>query len=280
MHRIPIVCVLACASAAIATPAPQPPQPRWADWVGDWTGKLKWTGCTADGADAAALSVEATDGALSIDLTPAGAALAPMSPVDDGGTWLGQQADVTVRLTAGKADQLEVMVDLESGCQMRGQLARATTGIAACDRLVGWSRIEARCGKLVRPPLELASRLARQRESWARAKGPEKRKVAAQCEARATKVETELVDAGCAPNPDPEIGMRGAQCQALRQVAARFSRCTSGDPDLKARFEQGAAQLAAASQTADRTELPIVDAECRELHRQIATEARHYGCPP
>jgi hypothetical protein len=74
--------------------------------------------------------------------------------------------------------------------------------------------------------------------------------------------------------------MRGAQCQALRQIAARFGRCTSSPPDLKSHFEQGAAQLASASQSADLSQLPVVDAECRELRTRIASAAQLYGCPP
>jgi hypothetical protein len=285
MRRVPLLSMLvAVASTSLAAPAPTT---TWADWVGEWTGKLTWTSCTADGFATAALPLEATDGAVAIDLTPAGGALGMMTLVDESGSWLGHQADVTVHVTRPKADVLEVAVDLDSGCQMRARMQRASTGIAACDRLVAWSRIESRCAKLDKPPLEPAARLARQRDTWAKARtadrksaGSALKEIAAQCEARSTKVEAELIDVGCAPNADPEIGTRGPQCQAVRQIAARFARCTSSPPDLRSRFEQDAAQLAAAAQTADSSGLPIIDAECRTLRARIASAAQHYVCAP
>ncbi|MDB4954692.1 MAG: hypothetical protein JWO36_2261 [Myxococcales bacterium] len=283
MRRVPIIAILIWATVAGAKPtatAPKPvPATTWADWVGDWAGKLTWRSCTADGAPAVSLPIEATNGAVTIDLTAAGSALGMMSLVDETGSFMGQQADITVHLTR-HADTVELAVDLTSGCQVRGSLQRTSvTGIAQCDRLVAWAQIEARCTKLDRPPLELATRLARQRETWSKAHAEERTKIVAQCDARSTKVEAELVDAGCAPNPDPEIGLRGAQCQVLRQIAARFERCASSPPDLKTRFGQSAAQLAAAAQTADTSAMPVVDAECRELRARIASAAQHYACP-
>jgi hypothetical protein len=280
MRRVVLLLVSAIAGGADAAPA-APPATAWADWVGDWTGKLTWTGCTSDGAPSATLSIDASDGAMAIDLAPAGVALGAMSLIDDGGNWMGQQADVTVRVSRATTGVLDVAVELDSGCRMRGALKRTSTGIAACDRLVGWARVEARCTKLVRPPLEVAPRLARQRETWSSAKGvTERSKIAAQCETRASRVEAQLVDAGCAPYPDPEIGIRGAQCQAVRQIAARFARCSAPEADLKAVVSQAAAQLSAAVQTADGATLPMVEAQCRELSKRIATESRIYGCPP
>src|SRR5262249_53150354 len=153
-----------------------------------------------------------------------------LSLVEDGTGWAGQKGDVSVRL-ARKADAIELAVDIDSGCQLRGTLKRATVGISACDRLDAWARIEARCTKLSKPPLESIARLVRQRESWTKAKGEARGKLAAQCDARADKVELELVDAGCAPNPDPSVGLNGAECRALQQTWARLGKCTNLPPD-------------------------------------------------
>jgi len=247
----------------------------WADWIGDWHGKLSWKGCTADGAGSATLPFEASDGAVSIDLTNAGDGLLPMSLVEDSAGWAGQSGDVTVHITH-KNDKLSLAVDLDSGCQARGELRRDTSGIAACDQLVAWARIEARCTKLVKPPLENEARLARQRATWGKA---DRTKLAAQCEARASKVETELVDAGCAPNPDPTIGMRGAECRALAQAATRLGRCSAVPSDLATLITQEAGALVGAAQQASKAELPYVEVQCKRVRERITQTVQQSGCP-
>jgi hypothetical protein len=273
-----VLLILAAASGALAGPAPAPV--TWADWVGDWDGKLKWANCTADGADRATLPFEAVDGAVSIDLSPAGSALALMPLVEDADGWLGQQADVTVHVKRAKADKLELAIDLDSGCQIRGTLARSSVGIPACDRLAAWARIETHCTKLSRPPLENTARLVRQREEWKKARGDDRTKLAAQCTARSTKVEQELVDTGCAPHPDPAIGMRGAECQALHGISARLTRCSALPSDQRDTYAREVLVLLAAAQGADKASLPIVDAECKRTRERLFAIAQQVGCPP
>jgi hypothetical protein len=282
VRRPAVLVILAAASGALATPAPQPLS--WADWVGDWDGKLKWASCSAEGAEHASLALDALDGSVSIDLTPAGAALPALSLAEDGEGWSAQQGDVAVRVKRGKSDKkgdtLELAVDLDSGCQVRGTLRRASVGIAACDRLAAWARIESHCTKLSRPPLENAARLARQRAAWRKATGEDKTKLAAQCTARSAKVEQELVDIGCAPNPDPTIGMRGAECQALRGIAGRLSRCANLPSDQRDAYAREVLVLLAAAQGADKASLPVVDAECKRERDKLFAIAQQVGCPP
>jgi hypothetical protein len=274
--RRPLVVLglaLAIAGGAIAAPPAAPIS--WADWVGDWQGKLEWKSCTADGARTATLPLEATDGAVAIDLANAGDALGALSLVEDGAGWMGQNGDVRVHISR-KADKLELAVDLESGCQVRGELRRESSGIAACDRLATWARIEARCTKLVKPPLENEARLARQRASWAKA---DRSKLSAQCEARASKVETELVDVGCAPSPDPAIGMNGAECRALAQAATRLGRCAAVPSDLATLIAQEAQALVGAAQQASKAELPYVEVQCKRVRERITQTVQQSGCP-
>jgi len=277
MRRAAFVGTLVVAAAAIAKPAETP---RWGDWVGDYTGKLAWTSCTAEGAGSATLAFDATDGQVAIDLAPAGASLEPVSLTEDDAGWTGRNGDVGVHLARPKADTVELAVDLDSGCQVRGTLRRASTGIAACDRLAGWARIEHRCTKLTKPPLEQPSRLAHQRATWLAAKGDARVKLAAQCDARAQKVELELIDAGCAPNPDPAIGLRGGECTALRVSANKLSRCRSLPPDVDAALEQEASGLVSAAQSADSAVLHEVEAECRALRARIVAASQQSGCIP
>lgn len=279
MRRAPGVLILALASGALAAPA-EPPRTTWANWVGSWNAKLKWASCAADGEERATVSVDAVDGAVSVDLTAAGGALAEMSLVEDKDGWSGQQGDVTVRLRrSSKADELELAIDLDSGCEIRGSLSRTSTGIAACDRLAAWARIESHCTKLVKPPLENPARLAKQREQWLAAKGDQRTKLAAQCTARATKLETALIDVGCAPSPDPQIGLRGAECQALKVASGRLGRCGNVPYDVRSALEREVVVLVAASQGADKAALPVVEAECKQARDRLLAIGKQAGCP-
>ncbi|HUJ61867.1 MAG TPA: hypothetical protein VLX92_25355 [Kofleriaceae bacterium] len=275
MRRLP-VAMLAIASGALAAPAAAPS--TWADWVGDWDGKLKWTSCTIAGSPDARVALDATDGAVAADFGQD--AFGVLSLVEDRAGWIGQRGDLTAHLARPRADTLDVAIELDSGCQIRGTLHRASIGIAACDRLAGWARIESRCSKLARPPLEDAARLARQKATWAKAHGDDRARIGAQCDARASRIEAELIDAGCAPNPDPSIGLRGAECQAMRASAARLSRCPATDPDLGAVLSREATSLVAAAQTASDAALPVVEAECHDLREKITRVAQRDGCPP
>jgi hypothetical protein len=278
MRRAPVILSLAIASGALADP---PPAPRlsWADWVGDWEGKLKWQSCSAEGEERPTLSLDASDGVLTLDLRNAGGALRELSLVEAAPGLSGQQGDVTVTVKRPKAEALELVVDLESGCQISGTLTRPSIGIASCDRLSAWARIESQCTKLSKPPLENPARLARQREQWAKAKGEARTKLSAQCTARGTKVEAALIDAGCAPHPDPSIGLRGAECQALRGTSARIVRCGNVPLDLREAIEREAVVLIAASQGADKAALPVVEAECKQARDRFVTIAKQAGCP-
>jgi hypothetical protein len=279
MRRVLFVVVLAGASGALAR-APAAPAAVWADWVGDWQGKLRWTSCTSEGEPSASFELDATDGAVAIDLTGMGGGIGAVSLVEDNGGWSGQQADFVVRVARPHDGALEVAVELDSGCHVNASLRRTTVGIAACDRLAGWARIESRCTKLSKPPRENLARLVRQRAEWEKTRVAQRGELAAQCEARAAKVETELVDVGCAPNPDPAIGLRGAECQALRQVGERIARCSGFPPDMRAQLASDAAYLAGTAQQASAATLPVIEHSCKQLRERLAGLVRNAGCPP
>ncbi|MBV8761349.1 MAG: hypothetical protein JO257_28890 [Deltaproteobacteria bacterium] len=280
MRRAVLVGSLAVTAVALAKPPETHELPKWGDWVGEYTGKLAWSSCTAEGEGSATLAVDASDGQVAIDLTPAGGSLEPITLLEDNGAWIGQHGDVSVHLAHPRPDTLDLAIDLDSGCQVRSSLKRASTGIASCDRLAGWARIEQRCTKLTKPPLENQSRLAHQRATWLAAKGDARTKLAAQCDARAQKVELELVDAGCAPNPDPTIGLRAAECTALRVSASKLSRCRNLPPDVEIALEQEASGLVSAAQSADSAVLHEVETECRALRARIVAASQQSGCIP
>src|SRR5512138_2500128 len=256
------------AGSALAAPAPKP-APTWADWVGDYSGTRGWTGCSAPGAKTAAISVDAIDGALTVDLAKAGGGLRALPLVEEDTAWTAQQGDISARLGRPSPNTLALTVELESGCRVTAQLKRATTKLDACDRLVAWTRVEARCTKLHDAPLEDPAAIAR--TSW-------KAGDADRCQLRAANVELELVDAGCAPHPDPLIGVRAADCLALAATADKLHRCGNVPPQLKAYLVNSAHGLAAAAQTADKGTLPVVEAQCRDAKTLLIGAATKFSC--
>jgi hypothetical protein len=250
---------------------------KWADWVGDYEGKLRWTGCSAAGGESATVAIDASDAVMRVDLAPISSGLASMTLVDDEGGWLAQQGDVTTHLNRPRDGVLELAVELDSGCSIRGSLKRASSGIAACDRLVAWSRIEGKCTKLAGPVLENPARLVRQRESWAKARGEERTSLATQCDSRSIKVETELVDAGCAPNPDVGL-VDSAQCRKLAAVAAKLERCAAIPPTVKNEINLLTIQLLGGSQSVDASTRPVVDAQCQAATTRLHDMAPKFRC--
>lgn len=255
-----------CTTAAADNP---PPRPSWAEWVGDWTGPLAWRSCAVDGNKSATLALEATDGALSIDLAPAGNRLEKLSLVPDSDAparLTAQTADVTLRLDFDKGTW-KLHADMASGCQLDGKLSRASTGTVACDRLAAWTRIEAKCTKLPGKPLDEDPKLK-----------DLKKATAAACDARSAKLATELIDAGCAPSPDLDLGTRATSCRALVAEANALDRCAKAPAEVRHRLVTLAMQMAAAAQTATKAELPTVESQCEDARGQIRSFSKDIGC--
>ncbi|MBA3464857.1 MAG: hypothetical protein H0T46_33295 [Deltaproteobacteria bacterium] len=236
----------------------------WSDLVGDYTGKLAWTGCTAPGAKSATLSVDATDGALAIDLAPAGGGLVAMSLVEsDRGKLSAQQGDVTLAITPGRPNTIALAIDLTSGCAIRGTLVRAITKVPACDRLVGAGRIAQKCTKLPVPIAPIASKVWKARD-------------AAACATRAEAIETQVIDAGCLPVEDPLASTLGLQCRQLISEAEKLKRCPSAPPEMVMAANR---IITIAQPAADGTSRAVVEASCREGHDMVVELAARVRCP-
>ncbi len=269
MRRVITGCLVA-SSVALAAPKPDDPKPiTWADWVGTYQGPLTWSSCTPAGVKSAALALEISDGVASIDLAPTRPGMPSLSLISDDKGWSGRQGDLAVTLARPKPDAIDIAIDLDSGCTMRGHLTRASV-VPACAALTGWGRIEARCTKLPGSAVEDFSKLSSTK--WKPAD-------ADRCTARAAKLERALVDAGCAPHPDPLIGIRARDCRELGQVAARLSRCGNLPETIKSGILRSAGALSSASQSADRSTLPYVEQQCRDTKASLAAVATRFSCP-
>lgn len=273
MKWLAIAATVALGAVALAAPKPGAPAVRdaWADWVGEYAGNVVWRGCTAPGAAVARVTLEATDGAMAIELAALG--VRAMSLVERDAGWSGQQGDAAVKLGRAAAGAIALELELASGCTVRGTLKRAATAAVACDRLVGWSRIEARCSKLAaqgRQPLEDAAVIAK--TTWRAAD-------ATACAARAARLELALIDTGCAPHPDPAIGTRAPDCRRLVDSTERVVRCKTLPRELEDELAGVARSLAAAAQTAAPATLGVVERQCRDAQAITASIAARFSCP-
>ena len=265
MRSIAIVVMLGASALA----APAKPVPTWADWVGTYEGKLAWKSCSAPGEKTAAIPLVATDGAMAIDLSPAHSGLRAVSLIPEDTGWSAQQGDFTVAIKRPRATAIELTVELDSGCTLKAQLRRTTTSIPACDRLLGWARIEASCTKLPDAASEdLAKLLA---AKW-------RKTDAASCTARADKLERSLVDAGCAPHPDPLFAFRSPDCMTLSVTAGQLARCGTVPASVRNMHVGMANAQVAAAQTAERSELPVVEAQCRDLRADLVAIGVRFRC--
>lgn len=251
-------------SIAGATPAT-----TWSDWAGTYRGALTWSACSVAGAKTVALPLDFVDGVATIDLAATRPGMRAMTLVEDERGWSGRQGDVAVTVQRPRADTLALAVELDSGCVVRGTLTRATTKVAACDRLLGWARIDAACTKQDHAAEDLAKLLAT----------PWKPTDAARCTSRAAALEQHLIDTGCAPHPDPKIAVRAPGCLELSQVAGRISRCAGVVPELKRVAVGAATAIVSAAQTASRSTLPVVEQQCRDARAELIAIATQFNCP-
>lgn len=239
--RLALALVAGMAGTAGAAP--------WSDWVGDYSGKLAWSHCTTRGARAATLPLDGVDGALQIDLAPAGRALRTFSLLEEeDGTLSGRDGDVTIAIRRPRANAVALVVTYDSGCTLRAALARPA---AQCPRLAAWARVAARCTKRA---LVVPTRCA-----------------------DAEQLELALVDAGCAPHPDGGPPTSVA-CGTLASSAGALQRCR-----MPARVRDTlvirARAIVAASRTADRASLPVVEQQCHALHVDVAAARTKFRCP-
>lgn len=94
---------------------------------------------------------------------------------------------------------------------------------------------------------------------------------------RAT-LERALVDVGCAPHPDPQIGVRARACLELVQATDQLARCGRVPPMFLDPLVAQARALAAAAQTAEQVTLPYVERQCRDEAVTALALATKFQC--
>lgn len=250
-----------------------PASVSWGDLVGSYHGRLTWKNCNTPGVERATLSVDAMDGALEIDLTAAAGGLRTFSLAPESTTaWSAQQGDVSVRIERTRAEQLALHVTIDESCEVRATLTRKSVGIPACDRLLGWARIEQWCTKRAGAPLEDREALLFERTVWTK----QKKIAAATCAARADKLATAMVDAGCAPADDAASVQLGATCLSLAQASVRVQRCTTAPPELVEVSHHLGSLAVPGPDPASRV---VAEQQCAEGLEVLARLAQQARCP-
>ncbi|MDX2087647.1 MAG: hypothetical protein SFX73_07345 [Kofleriaceae bacterium] len=250
-----------------------PARVSWGDLVGAYQGRLAWKNCNTPGVERATIAVDAMDGALEIDLTAAAGGLRAFSLAPESTTaWTAQQGDVRVRIARTRADQLALHVTIDETCEVRATLTRKTVGIPACDRLLGWSRIEQWCTKRTEAPLEDREALLFERSVWTK----QKQAAAAVCAARADTLATAMIDAGCAPADDPAAVQLGATCLSLAQASVRVQRCTTAPPELVEVSHHLGGLAVPGPDAASRV---IAEQQCADGLELLARLAQQARCP-
>ena len=263
MREILIACLLLASSQAVAGPSTPG---TWADWVGEYSGSVAWRRCTAAGEKSATVTFEAVDGTMRIDLASLGAALRTMSLTHEDEVWVAQDGDLRVRVARKKPNRIDLAIDYDSGCTARGQLVRPSTGVPACDALIAWARIEQACTKVT---TKLEGDLAKQK--W-------KRSDAAACSARTDKLAHAMIDAGCAPHPDPQIAHRAPACRTLAQSTQKLARCGRVPREIMQNLSGRASALSSAAQSAERATLQYVEQQCKDARTEVVGTAAQFQC--
>jgi len=159
-------------------------------WVGSWTGKATWKGCTTSGRKKLTVDVSpalATDGATLID----GLGAFTWGLAGDQLVLLSEGIEISI-LPSKKGGKLTLATG--AGCIGKATLTRPTSKIPACDTLRAVATIQASC-----PHLDAATRddeLARVTAAWrgwSKLRGKKKKARAASCAREADALREQIL---------------------------------------------------------------------------------------
>jgi hypothetical protein len=250
----------------LALVAPAQADRQAEDWLGTWTGKATWTGCTVEGASTISLAITWRDYGIFVDGAGLYEGLGELAPEgrDDGGLALDLK-DVSFELKRTKAKKgaaAKLELHTAAQCTLTANLTRAGSGIAACDDVIALASVAASCGVTVDddPADEV--------EAWQALAGKKAKRAAKACGARATALRERLVAGSClAPEHDPSrvpacletwaLGQKLFQCPRMSAERQRSTLATINDfrESLRALHDRDGADTIAAEKCAETTEI-------------------------
>lgn len=246
------------------------------DWVGTWTGRASWKGCTAPGGDQLSVSVTWHDGALWIDGAALYEGLGEVATETRPGGAVVYETDalriaLSVRKKKGKSATTLAMTTAAQ-CTMTAKVSRRGSGIAACDDLVALASAAAGCS------LDLEDDPASEVDAWRDLTGKKRRIAAASCQVRTDALRTTLVAEQCLP-PDGDPS-DVAECRDTWRLAQRLIQCQRLPAEHKAATLQGIAELKRSLRSlhdrADAAELAAT--ACKETSETLRVSVDALGC--
>lgn len=241
------------------------------DWVGTWTGKAKYDGCTVEGADSVTVTVRWRDGGLWLDGAALYDGLGELAVDARDGALSIDLKDVALSMTRGKK-AAKLALTTAAQCKLTAKLTRPSSNLAACDDVVALAAVAASCGVTVDddPADEVAA--------WRALKGKQAKRAAKLCGARATALRDQLVDASClAPEHDPSAVPACDETWALSQ---RLLRCQRLPAELQKSTLQGVAEFRRSLRALhDRDGADeLAASKCAETSEILRDVADAYGC--
>ncbi len=246
-------------------------------WVGTWTGKATWKGCTTAGSKKLALTLVAARGTITLDgdtlMEGLGdvdfaAALAALSAPRD---------DLSLTLTWGKKG-VKLAMKTAGGCTAKATLTRTSSGIAACDAALALREVDAGCGGTA------AGDAAADRKAWKKLTGKKKKAQAARCEADAATLRADLGTRQCLTGGGAAGAARTGYvwCDQYIDDLERYLRCDKIPQETRDAARQGMDAMLEgwrqAGQVPDDVRVQVNDA-CKTATEALRQGANALGCP-
>ncbi|MCA9674949.1 MAG: hypothetical protein KC464_07945, partial [Myxococcales bacterium] len=197
-------------------------------WLGTWTGKATWKGCTAEVHDDVALAIApGAAGALTVDGDVLMDGLGAIDLAAGLDALSAPRADLSLTLTWTKRGA-KLAVKTESGCAGKATLQRVGTGDAGCDALVALATLKSSCSQFTTEagpwqPGELTDGW----DGWKQLKGKARKARVATCKTEVATLRDELGQAQCNLGSGAlTVFTTGLpDCDRYLQVIERYLQC-------------------------------------------------------
>lgn len=158
-------------------------------WVGQWSGKAAWKGCTIAGAKKLTIDISpllATEGSQILD----GVSSFKWGMVSNQLVLLSEGIEVT--FAPGKKGS-RLVVATGAGCVGKATMTRPTSKIASCDTLRALATIQASCPYGDASRADNLARVTAEWRAWSKLKGKKKKARSASCAAEADALREQIL---------------------------------------------------------------------------------------
>ena len=194
-------------------------------WLGTWSGKATWKGCSVEGSSTVEVAVTWHDDMLWLDGSAIYEGLGEVAPeVREDGAMVFETDDISITLTPPrrKAKRAVLRFSTAAQCTMTAKLSRAgATGIAECDALAALTEVATSCE--VDPGEALAKRTAKA------------------CGTRVRELRERLEASDCVPPENDPADLPA--CREVWKLAQRIMRCTRASAEFQQATIEHAADL-------------------------------------